>query len=101
MPGPYLPREFRVAPKLDAPEPKPVDVERATRAASLLSDANRRYLENCAGFWLTVRPNCGMKDWLLFSIRRSRNREGIRNLRRIIDELGDEEILWIYENHRT
>ncbi|MDB5290769.1 MAG: hypothetical protein JWL69_2010 [Phycisphaerales bacterium] len=76
-----------------------VDVEKLRRVAAGLTEANRRYLSNCVGFWQTIKPDCGVMDWLDYSIHRSRNRPGTAGLRTALAGLKDEELVWLHENH--
>jgi hypothetical protein len=81
--------------------PPAIDAEKLRRIAAGLTDSNLRYLSNCVGFWLTVKPDCGTMAWLEYSIHRSRNRVGTTGLRAALAGLADEELIWLHENTRA
>jgi hypothetical protein len=78
--------------------PQVIDAEKLRRIAAGLTDSNLRYLANCIGFWLTVKPDCGAMAWLEYSTYRSRNRVGTAGLRAALAGLSDDELIWLYEN---
>ena len=68
------------------------------QVAAALTEANLRYLSHCVGFWRTVKPNCGVKDWLEYSIRRSTHRLATDGLQETISRLTDADLLRLHES---
>ena len=73
------------------------DNEALQQIAAALTEANLRYLCHCVSFWRAAKPNCGVKDWLDSSIRRSTHRLASDGLRETIARLSDEDLLHLGE----
>jgi hypothetical protein len=73
------------------------DSEELQKIADAMTEANLHYLCHCVSFWLAVKPTCGVKDWLEYSIRRSTHRLATDGLRETIARLTDEDLLWMHE----
>lgn len=63
-----------------------------------LTGANLDFLCHCVGFWLAVKPNCGVKDWLEYSIRRSTHRLATDGLHETIVRLSDDDLIWLHQS---
>jgi hypothetical protein len=66
--------------------------------STALTEANLRYLSHCVSFWLAVKPNCGVKEWLDYSIRRSTHRLATDGLQETIARLTDADLLRLHES---
>jgi hypothetical protein len=76
------------------------DTDTLQTISDAMTEANLHYLCHCVSFWIAVKPTCGVKEWLEFSIRRSTHRLATDGLREMITRLSDEDLLWIHERMR-
>lgn len=76
---------------------KAPNVEMLQRIADAMTQSNLHFICHCVAFWQAVKPTCGVKQWLEYSIRRSTHRLATDGLGDTIARLSDDDLLWIQE----
>jgi hypothetical protein len=78
------------------PRPLATESNPVAQIVAALTEANLDYLRHCVGFWLAIKPACGVKEWLEYSIRRSTHRLAADGLQETIARLSDDELIGLY-----